>query len=422
MKFTAAAFLGGLSLASAKTPSQSSSLVLGGDMDVPVESTLGRNLMRSARALENGDNYYYSWISGYSVKFDGCLSVPRFEREEGVGAELYAKFKLCPTGKGCSKAGEYVVAMREFVEAMAKADEETCEYQTEDCQYQCENGYYQVENANNANYQYQNNNNANGNNNNNNNNQNNNNNDNGEYCQYMCLKDAGFEQCANNQNGNNNGQDGGEEVNMDELSECRPMNEEEGNNNNNNNQYAYSSSSSSYQMYYVGAYCTSSGVYAGTFTDSMCTKHAPAGTYEKYNYGVSLPTTALVSTELLDCKAASNENQNNNNNNNNGNNNNYNNNANGDWNGNQILEVCEQLYEESIRCESNVQNTQYKDTSGCEIVHNIMPRMSSQFKNISGFPVAKFFAWVFGLGFFALGGYVYLLHKKVVRQKTELAA
>jgi hypothetical protein len=48
-------------------------------------------------------------------------------------------------------------------------------------------------------------------------------------------------------------------------------------------------------MYYVGAYCTSSGVYAATFTDSTCTKKAPSGTYEKYNYGYSLPTEPLVS-------------------------------------------------------------------------------------------------------------------------------
>jgi hypothetical protein len=144
----------------------------------------------------------------------------------------------------------------------------------------------------------------------------------------------------------------------------------------------------------------------------MCTKHAPSGTYEKYNYGYSLPTTPLVSTESLSCKASSNNNNNNNNQNYNG----------GDWNGNNILESCEQLYEQSVKCESHVQGTQYQDTTGCEMIHTILPRMSSSFKSATGFPVAKFFAWIFGLGFFALGGYVYLLHKKVVRQKTELAA
>ena len=413
MKFTAititTAFLSStVSLASASA--SASSLIVGTDSSFPVDSDLGRKLLASSssRALENNNNYYYSWISGYSVKFDGCVSVPRFEREEGMGAELYAKFKLCPTGtNGCRNGGEYVVAMREFIESMQKADEETCQYQLEDCQYMCENGYYNA-NANNAQivdgnaeYNYYNN---------QNNNQNNNNGGNEEYCQYSCLNSNGYGYCANEQNGqnnNNNNNNGGQDMNMDELSECRPLNEQEGGGEQNN----YNYNRNNYQMYYVGAYCTSSGVYAGVFTDSMCTKHAPSGTYEKYNYGYSLPTSPLVSTDSLSCKAS---------NNNNGNNNQ--NGGNGDWNGNNIMEVCEELYEQSVKCESNVKNTQYKDTSGCEMIHSILPQMNASFKSMTGFPVAKFFAWVFGLGFFALGGYVYLLHKKVVRQKTELAA
>jgi hypothetical protein len=363
----------------------------------------------SSRALENNNNnYYYSWISGYSVKFDGCVSVPRFEREEGMGAELFAKFKLCPTdSNNCHNSGEYVVAMKDFIESMSKADEETCQYQVEDCQYRCENGYYTASyaanddaNANaNGQYNYY-----------NNNNNNNNNNDNGDYCQYSCLVDSGFSQCADNQDGENNNNGQGN-VDMNELSECRVLNEQQGGNNNNNN---YNYNNNNYQMYYVGAYCTSSGVYAGVFTDSMCSKHAPSGTYEKYNYGYSLPTSPLVSTEKLNCKVSNNNNGNNNNGNNNG--------GNGDWNGNSILEACEELYEQAVKCETNVQNTQYKDTTGCDMIHNILPQMNASLKNITGFPVAKFMAWMFGIGFFALGGYVYLLHKKVVRQKTELAA
>lgn len=374
------------------------------------DSAIGQNLLKSARQLNDNNNYYYAWISGYSVKFDGCVAVPSFEREEGMGAELMAKFKLCPTSGGCGScrnSGEYVVNMRDFIESMQKADEETCQYQMEDCQYKCENGYYTASAAygddaaaNEYNYY-----NGNGNNNNNNNN---NNQDDGNYCQYQCLVDAGYGQCNNGQ------QEGGEgQVDVNELAECRPMNEEGGGGNNNNNN-AYQYNSGNYQIYYVGAYCTSSGVYAGVFTDSMCTKHAPSGTYEKYNYGYSLPTTPLVSTECLTCGVSYNNNGNNNNNNNNG--------GNGDWNGNQILEVCEELYESAVKCESNVKNTQYQDTTGCEMIHTILPRMNATFKSVTGFPVAKFFAWTFGLAFFALGGYVYLLHKKVVRQKTELAA
>ena len=74
---------------------------------------------------------------------------------------------------------------------------------------------------------------------------------------------------------------------MNELAECRALNENKNNNNNNGE---------SSQVYYVGAYCTSRGVFAGVFTDSACTKKAPSGTYETYsNNGVSLPKEAMVS-------------------------------------------------------------------------------------------------------------------------------
>ena len=152
--------------------------------------------------------------------------------------------------------------MREFVESYQEAKEQAnqakCESAEYECEYKCQNGQY----AYNAAYddQY---------------------NDQEDYCQYQCLVDQGMGYCAQDE-------DNEYEVNMNELTECQPLNED----NNNNNGY-YSSNT---QIYYVGAYCTSSGVYAGTFTDSACTKKAPSGTYEKYNYGYSLPKEPLVSS------------------------------------------------------------------------------------------------------------------------------
>lgn len=158
--------------------------------------------------------------------------------------------------------------MREFVEAYQEAKQEENEAVCENAQYQCE---YQCQNQ----YNNGNNNNQNGN--------NNNNGDDDEYCQYQCLIDQGLGYCAQDED-----QDG--EINMNELAECRAMNEDDNNNNN-----GYYNGNSNYQMYYVGAYCTSSGVYAGVFTDAACSKKAPSGTYEKYNYGYSLPTEPMVS-------------------------------------------------------------------------------------------------------------------------------
>lgn len=203
--------------------------------------------------------------------------MPQFEKEEGVRSNLLAKFKLCPTGKCgmCPNAGEYVVDMREFVEAWQEAkqteNQAKCESAEYDCEYKCQNGLYTYDGGQQYNYD-------NGNNNNNNNGDNND-----EYCSYQCLVDQGLGYCAQDDQQDN-------EVNMNELAECRPMNENDNKNNNNNGNY-YNSNT---EVYYVGAYCTSKGVFAGTFTDSACTKKAPKGTYEKLNYGYSLPTEPLV--------------------------------------------------------------------------------------------------------------------------------
>jgi hypothetical protein len=316
-----------------------------------------------------------------------------------------AKFKLCQNNDcgSCRNAGEYIVDMKEFIEtyqeAQKEANEYVCENANYECETACENGYnYYNNNNNNANYYY-NNNNGGGNNNNNNN------------CVYYCLVDKKLDFCIE-------GDQGGQgQQNVNEMAECRPLNEQEGgNNNNNNNKNNNYYNNYSTQTYYVGAYCTSSGVYVGTFTDSTCTKHAPSGTYEKYMYGYSLPTTPLVSTGCLSCNG-------NNNNNNNGGNNNNNNNYNNYNGGNSVSETCLKLYEGAAKCEKNVKGVTYPDTSGCEMINTILPKISSAFKSATGGPsVAKICAWTFGIGFVALAGYVVLLHRKVMRQKRELEA
>ncbi|KAL3924782.1 MAG: hypothetical protein SGILL_000828 [Bacillariaceae sp.] len=220
---------------------------------------------------------------------------------------------------------------------------------------------------------------------------------------YQCYLDKGMDYCGDGQEGGEGQQD------LNEFAECRAMNEEGGGGGGGQNNYNYNGNGQ-YQMYYIGAYCTSSGVYAGVFTDSTCTKHAPSGTYEKYNYGYSLPTTPLVSSTCLSCGAYNNDG---NGNNNNGNNNNNNNNG-------GISETCMRLYEESLKCESNLKGVSYRDTSGCEMINTILPRLNSAFKSLRRPSAAKISAWVFGVGFFALAGYLFLLHRKVMRQKKEL--
>eukprot|EP00980_Cylindrotheca_fusiformis_P007383 scaffold1525_cov142-Cylindrotheca_fusiformis.AAC.183 len=318
---------------------------------IPAESSLGKRILSKARALEQY-NYY----------------VPRFEREEGFTSDLLAKFKLCPSDScgACRHGGEYVVDMKEFIETYQEAkqqeNENACENAQEACENNCQNGYYDF------------------------------NGDDDEACQYQCLTDKGMSYCAQDQEGDD----------MRDIGECRALNEQEGGNNNN---YQYGNA---YQVYYVGAYCTSKGVFAGTFTDSACTKHAPSGTYEKINYGYSLPTDPLVPSGCLaSCNAASYNNGNNNG---------------GDNDGNGISEVCEDLYEMAAKCERKVKNISYQDNSGCDLIDDILPRMNHAFHQIAGRPSASVvWAWIFGIACVCMGAYIYLLHKRVIREKVDMS-
>ena len=283
------------------------------------------------------------------------------------------------------------------------ANEYACATQMEDCQYACENGYYYQNRDGDDAAAAQNNNNNNQNGDDQNQNQN-------EYCYYECLADAEMSYCDGNNNNNQNGQD----MNLDELVECRALGGEGNQNNNNQNNYYGNNNNGNYKQYYVGAYCTSKGVFLGTFTDSSCTYHAPSGTYEKY-MGYSLPTTNLVGTDCISCKGQ-NQDQNNNNNNNNQNNNNNNYNYQ-----EEINESCERLYEDAGKCETNMDSSvvSYKNTQACDLMHGTLKRLDAAFHN-SRRPAVGL-AWFFGVSCAVLVGYVVWLHTKVLnRQQVNL--
>lgn len=81
--------------------------------DIQSHTRAGQRLMSKARLLDNNNNadmtpattttrdlaedYYTMWMTKYSMKFDGCHSVPQFERDEGLRSVLLAKFKMCPS-------------------------------------------------------------------------------------------------------------------------------------------------------------------------------------------------------------------------------------------------------------------------------------------------------------------------------------
>jgi hypothetical protein len=342
-----------------------------------------------------------NWVKDYSIKFNGCSSIPSFEREEGMRAQVLAKFQLCPSdscrdGKSgsCSKGGDYVVELNDFVEAIQNAklsaNEYNCAVSYDSCEYQCQYGTY-VYTASSSSYTTDDANNNNG---------DNNDNDNEEACIYQCMSDDGYSFCSNENEDND----------MNELVECRELGEDNNNNNNNGNNNYYSSSSSSYQRYYSGAYCTSKGVFIGTFTDSTCTKKAPSGTFERY-MGYSMPTDPLVTYECVSCKESNNDNENNNGNNNA-------NNQYGDdyYDYDSVSDTCEELYEDAGKCESSMDSSvvMYKDTSSCEMIQTTLVQLDRAFNNSTRgrAPASVMFAWLFGLASVVMGAYIFVLKRQ----------
>ena len=99
-----------------------------------------------------------------------------------------------------------------------------------------------------------------------------------------------------------------------------------------------------------------------------------------------------------------------------------------------VVTLCSSVYEQSIKCETNLQNgPEYPDTSACDYIKTILPRQDKASKSAaksanfrsstsqSGMPkVADALAWVFGLTTIALSVYAFLLYRRLKRSKVTL--
>jgi cbb3-type cytochrome oxidase subunit 3 len=166
----------------------------------------------------------------------------------------------------------------------------------------------------------------------------------------------------------------------------------------------------------------------GVFYDAGCSAIAPSKLYATRNYGASLPFSneAIVSTnECMSCKQVDQDNNNNNNNNQN-----YNN-GNGYYYEEEYetTELCEMAYETAVKCESNMK-INYKDTSGCDYINTILPRLSSASRSsgIYGGKVGSSgnagsaFAWIFACTTILFGAYAYFLYRKIKRGSAQMSA
>jgi len=246
-------------------------------------------------------------------------------------------------------------------------------------------------------------------------------------CEATCYANAGLDYCEdeNNNNNNNNNGNNGVQFNLQEAVECRELDVDkdalqyyfysQGVNNNvqqyNYGQQNYNGQQQNQEMkLFVGPYCSANGksIFIGTFMDEACSYAAPSGTYEKFSYGKALPysTTSLVETTCISCK----EPQENNNN--------------GDQqDADKILEVCEQLYEASGKCEASLPSgtTYYPNTYGCEYIKSLHAPGKTKSANSSSAKASTVFAVLFAASTIALAGVAYHFHQKANRSNVDLS-
>jgi hypothetical protein len=204
------------------------------------------------------------------------------------------------------------------------------------------------------------------------------------------------------------------------------------NNNNNNNNRNYNQNSNGgidmYRNYWIGPMCSEKdgkSINMRVFYDAGCTSPAPTGVYEAFHYTAPLPFESSSIVTVGDCVSCVKVDQNANNNNNN---NNQNQNQ-------EIAEICEQSYETAIKCESSlsshVSQYYYTDTTGCEFIDNILPRLEKASRKVSsgssgaavggGSAAATAFAVIFAITSVILGAYAFFLYRKIHRAKVNLS-
>jgi len=382
---------------------------------IKADSKMGNKIMSSARKLENNNDNVdeFEWVVGYEIKFQGCHHVQQWneeadgEDEPKIQTKRLVRFRLCPAGScsasnagGCDSGyGDYIIDLNLFLMAYW---EDRMEQQEWDCEYAENNVCYDCENANNQ-----------------------------EYCQYDCYNDNGYSFC--NEENPYEQDDGQEQVEfeIDQYMECAQWDLPD-NNNRRELSAAMKRKLEDEVQYFIGPYCSDQGgsVHLGVFTDEFCTNFADSE-YDGYDHkgfyykmvGEALPyaETSLVGDECLSCKEREEvpDNQNND-----GNNNNNNNDAQDE---DEVIELCEQLYAQAGKCESNLSPNSYyfrANENGCNYMDGIQIMRTDGtvvVKNAGSNKTAAAFIGIFAVAFVLLGAYVYYLKTKLDRAKVDLS-
>uniref|UniRef100_A0A6U9V4X7 Uncharacterized protein n=1 Tax=Pseudo-nitzschia australis TaxID=44445 RepID=A0A6U9V4X7_9STRA len=364
--------------------------------DVKADSALGLSLLSKARKLED-EEVDFTWVANFSIKFQGCHHISQWndeaDGEEDVRIETkrLIRFRLCPANEcspdkagGCdSNYGDYVIDMNTFLESYYEAldnyNEYRCEY-TSAVLCDCEDGDDKGDDFDE------------------------------ELCEYDCWVEHGMaDTCADRNPYEDDEQEQEEEFDLAEYVECkqaefqnderRRLDEEE-------------------IEYFIGPYCAEQGgaIFMGLFTDETCTSFADeyggTGVYSSMA-GKSLPYSdeSLISMDCVSCKEPED----------------YNNDGNDEQDGDEVIEMCEEIYQGAGKCEQGLESTGYVSSAnnnacnyiaGIKVVRKdgIITQVGSKANK-----TASIFIGVFVVAFVLLAAYVYYLKTKLDRASINLS-
>jgi len=339
-------------------------------VDIPVKSKLGNDILSKARRVNDAQEEQFTWQNDYSIRFFSCHTLHLFGgeeegggQEEGanpVGNQHLVKFKLCPTS---STTCEKCKNGGEYVVKMREFLEVYLQTKEELEQAQCE----AVEENCNCDYYY----------------------GDDEACLSKCYNAAGLDFCVED-----------EEFNVEDYLECAEA--------------EFSNDAYYASRYFIGPVCSSNhkNIHFGLFKDQSCSVATDTSTYKKYNYGAVLPYSekSLVSHECISCKEVD-ENQNQ-----------YYNNNNNYYEAAEPIELCQQLYMQSAKCEDKMNGNNNPDVGSCTYIRKIIPALEAVYKrNGRGGKTATVFAWIFFLTTIAASAGLLYFFKLSKRKNVDLS-
>lgn len=365
-----------------------------GGMDISVTSEVGQKMIRHATRdladAKQGDDYYYdqygnykeNWVSGYSIKFQGCHHISQWneaaesEDDVRITTKRLVRFRLCPSGScdsksssGCTSGyGDYILDMNTFLEYYFEAKET---YQAFQCNYLstyvCDCSYSNDE----------------------------------EKCLYYCFEENGMASVCMAGTNYNDDASKGENFNLETYMECTQSNYEDANGN----------------PLYIGPYCSNQGggILLGVFTDDLCTIAADAngGTatfYEASGFKLPYTSASIVDMDCVSCKEPANNN----------------NDGNDASDTDDVAQVCEKVYELAGKCEQHMaygtvgtpNNNACNYMEGIKIVRKDGTVVTADAKANK---TASVFIGLFCVAFVLLAAYVYYLKTKLDRASINLS-